>query len=165
MLNQFKLIGSIVGVFTLVLLQYFIITGSYEAGYTACKSQNQEKILEVQNKLKVKERDFNLKILTLSNELTEARLKHENTVNMLKRDYANELRKSEQRAKLYKRYSESDASKQRALARHTAELDRSLTEGRELVKQLTETLRVRDAQLRSLGIYIEENYKLYEQVN
>lgn len=163
MLSQFKAISGIIGLFVVITLQYFIISGSYDAGYTACKSENQEKILELQLQLKGKEKIFNERVEALSVELAETRLNHENTIDKLKRDFTNELCKSEQRAELYKRYSESDIAKQRALASHTAQLDRSLTEGRELVKQLTETIRVRDAQLKSLGIYIQESIKLHEQ--
>lgn len=100
---------------------------------------------------------------SLSSDLTETRLKYENSINQLKSSYADELLKSQQRAELYQRLAQSDQAKQRDLAIHTARLDRSLTEGRELVKQLTETIRTRDKQLRALGVYIQESNALYER--
>ena len=109
-----------------------------------------------------KERAFNERIEALSIELTETRITYENTVNKLKSDFNNELLKSEKRAELYLSYAKSDRAKQRDLAIHAAKLDRSLTEGRELVKQLTETIRTRDAQ-RALGVYIQESTNLYER--
>lgn len=163
MLSHIKAIGGILGLFTVIILQYFIISGSYKAGYTACNEENQTKILELQLNFKDKEKVFNERVEALSVELAQTRLNHENTIDKLKHDFSNELRKSEQRAEVYKRYAESDSTKQRALASHTAQLDRSLTEGRELVRELTETIRVRDAQLRSLGIYIQERTNVYEQ--
>lgn len=162
MLNKLTSLFAIVGLFGIILMQYSLITGSYNAGYDACQSKYREELLKQQVENQQKEQAFNETINNLTVNLTETRIRYENTVNKLKSTYANELLKSEQRAELYKRYSETDKAKQRALAEHTARLDRSLTEGRELVKQLTETIRTRDAQLRALGVYFQENAMLYE---
>ena len=162
MLNKLTGLLAIVGLFGIALMQYSLITGSYDAGYDACQSKYREELLKQQVENQHKEQAFNETINSLTADLTETRVRYENTVNKLKSTYANELLKSEQRAELYKRYSEADKAKQRTLAEHTARLDRSLTEGRELVKQLTETIRTRDAQLRALGVYIQEDRKMYE---
>ena len=162
MLNKLTSLFAIVGLFGIILMQYSLITGSYNAGYDACQSKYREELLKQQVENQQKEQAFNETINNLTVNLTETRIRYENTVNKLKSTYANELLKSEQRAELYKRYSEADKAKQRTLAEHTARLDRSLTEGRELVKQLTETIRIRDAQLRALGVYFQENAMLYE---
>lgn len=162
MLNKLTSLFAIVGLFGIILMQYSLITGSYNAGYDACQSKYREELLKQQVENQQKEQAFNETINNLTVNLTETRIRYENTVNKLKSTYANELLKSEQRAEFYKRYSEADKAKQRALAEHTARLDRSLTEGRELVKQLTETIRTRDAQLRALGVYFQENAMLYE---
>ena len=162
MLNKLTSLFSIVGLFGIILMQYSLITGSYNAGYDACQSKYREELLKQQVENQQKEQAFNETINNLTVNLTETRISYENTVNKLKSTHANELLKSEQRAELYKRYSEADKAKQRALAEHTARLDRSLTEGRELVKQLTEAIRIRDAQLRALGVYFQENAMLYE---
>lgn len=160
--SSLKLLLSIGSLVFIIWIQYLVITGAYDAGYTAYKAEYQNKLLEQQLQIKSKERAFNEKVEALSVELAELRLNHENTINKLKSDYDNELLKSEQRAKLYYNYSQSSETKQRNLAVYTAKLDRSLTEGRELVRQLTETIRARDAQLKALGIYIKENTNLYE---
>ena len=162
MLNKLTSLFSIVGLFGIILMQYSLITGSYNAGYDACQSKYREELLKQQVENQQKEQAFNEAINNLTVNLTETRIRYEDTVNKLKSTHANELLKSEQRAELYKRYSEADKAKQRALAEHTARLDRSLTEGRELVKQLTEAIRIRDAQLRALGVYFQENAMLYE---
>ena len=162
MLNKLTSLFAIVGLFGIILMQYSLITGSYNAGYDACQSKYREELLKQQVENQQKEQAFNETINNLTVNLTETRIRYENTVNKLKSTHANELLKSEQRAELYKRYSETDKAKQRALAEHTARLDRSLTEGRELVKQLTETIRTRNAQLRALGVYFQENAMLYE---
>lgn len=162
MLNKLTSLFAIVGLFGIILMQYSLITGSYNAGYDACQSKYREELLKQQVENQQKEQAFNETINNLTVNLTETRIRYENTVNELKSAHANELLKSKQRAELYKRYSKADKAKQRALAEHTAKLDRSLTEGRELVKQLTETIRTRDAQLRALGVYFQENAMLYE---
>lgn len=162
MLNKLTSLFAIVGLFGIILMQYSLITGAYNAGYDACQSKYREELLKQQVENQQKEQAFNETINNLTVNLTETRIRYENTVNKLKSTHANELLKSEQRAELYKRYSEADKAKQRALAKHTARLDRSLTEGRELVKQLTEAIRIRDAQLRALGVYFQENAMLYE---
>ena len=163
MLNKLTVLTGIIGLVGIAWFQYSLFNNAYNAGYEACRASYQEQVLEQQIMQQRKERAFNERIEALSIELTETRINHENTVNKLKSDYANELLKSEQRAELYLSYAKSDRAKQRSLAIHAAKLDRSLTEGRELVKQLTETIRTRDAQLRALGVYIQESNNLNER--
>ena len=163
MLNKLTVLTGIIGLVGIAWFQYSLFNNAYNAGYEACRASYQEKVLEQQLMQQKKERAFNERIEALSIELTETRLTYENTVTKLKSDYANELLNSEKRAELYLSYAKSDRAKQRDLAIHTAKLDRSLTEGRELVKQLTETIRTRDAQLRALGVYIQESTNLYER--
>ena len=163
MLNKITILAGIIGLVGFVWFQHSLYCNAYNAGYEACRVSYQEKLLEQQVMQQKKERVFNERIEALSIELTETRINHENTVNKLKSDYTNELLQSQKRAELYLSYSKSDRAKQRDLAIYTAKLDRSLTEGRELVKQLTETIRTRDAQLRALGVYIQESTNLYER--
>lgn len=152
MIKKIIFLLSIAGIF---YLQYSLYNWAYDSGYGDCKAEYLQEIFTLNQKNQEKEKLLNEKITNATIELTESRVKYENTINQLKSDYANELFKSEQRAEVYKRYSETDRAKQRDLAEYTAKLDRSLTEGRELVKQLTETIRTRDAQLRALGVYIQ----------
>lgn len=163
MLNKISVLVGIIGLVGIAWFQYSLINNSYNSGFEACRAQYQEKLLKLQLESKDKERAYNENMQALSIDLTETRLRYENSINQLKSSYTDELLKSEQRAELYKRLSQSDQAKQRDLAIHTARLDRSLTEGRELVKQLTETIRVRDNQLRALGVYIQESSNLYER--
>lgn len=163
MLNKISVLVGIIGLVGIAWFQYSLINNSYNSGFEACRAQYQEKLLKLQLESNDKERAYNENMQALSSDLTETRLRYENSINQLKSSYTDELLKSEQRAELYKRLSQSDQAKQRDLAIHAARLDRSLTEGRELVKQLTETIRVRDNQLRALGVYIQESSNLYER--
>lgn len=163
MLSKFSTILGIAGLVGIAWIQYVIVNNAYNSGFETCRAQYQERLLIQKIEQENKERALNEELGALSNELVETRLQYENTITNLKSEYDSELLKSRQRAELYQRYSQSDKAKQRDLTNYTAQLDRSLTEGRELVRQLTETLRTRDTQLRALGVYIEQSSKLYER--
>lgn len=163
MLSKFSTILGIAGLVGIAWIQYVIVNNAYNSGFETCRAQYQERFLIQKIEQENKERALNEELGALSTELVETRLQYENTITNLKSEYDSELLKSRQRAELYQRYSQSDKAKQRNLANYTAQLDRSLTEGRELVRQLTETLRTRDTQLRALGVYIEQSSKLYER--
>lgn len=163
MLSKFSTILGIAGLVGIAWIQYVIVNNAYNSGFETCRAQYQERLLIQKIEQENKERALNEELGALSNELVETRLQYENTITNLKSEYDSELLKSKQRAELYQRYSQSDKAKQRNLANYTAQLDRSLTEGRELVRQLTEALRTRDTQLRALGVYIEQSSKLYER--
>lgn len=66
-------------------------------------------------------------------------------------EFARRLRQSEGRAGIYREQAEGSALERERLASHAAELDRSLEEGRALVRELGETLRLRDKQIRGLS--------------
>lgn len=163
MLSKFSTILGIAGLVGIAWIQYVIVNNAYNSGFETCRAQYQERLLIQKIEQENKERALNEELGALSNELVETRLQYENTITNLKSEYDSELLKSKQRAELYQRYSQSDKAKQRDLTNYTAQLDRSLTEGRELVRQLTEALRTRDTQLRALGVYIEQSSKLYER--
>ena len=55
-------------------------------------------------------------------------------------DYADRLRESEQRSAIYRQQQAASSNECRALAEHASRLDRSLTEGRELVKRISGNL-------------------------
>lgn len=68
------------------------------------------------------------------------------------RDFDARLQLSEGRAGVYRRQAEGSRTEQANLAEHAARLDRSLEEGRGLVRELRETLGQRD---RTIGILRE----------
>lgn len=87
----------------------------------------------------------------ISNELANVKIKHEKAIAVVRSDYVVRLRSSEARSEVYKRQADGGANECRNLANYTARLDRTLEEGRDLVRELTETLRLRDAQLNLVG--------------
>lgn len=98
----------------------------------------------------------------ISHELVEAKKDHENAVAGLRSDFDQRLLQSESRAASYRRQAEAGTSACRDLASHAARLDRSLEEGRGLVREFGETLRLRERELILLGDQILNERKLLE---
>lgn len=77
-------------------------------------------------------------------------------------EFAERLSASDKRAGVYQRQARGSAAEQERLARHAAELDRSLEEGRGLVRELGATLRQREVTIRALGGIILNDRTLLE---
>lgn len=77
-------------------------------------------------------------------------------------EFADRLSTSEKRAGVYQRQARGSAAEQNRLARHAAELDRTLEEGRSLVRELGQTLRQREVTIRALGGIILNDRTLLE---
>lgn len=84
----------------------------------------------------------------------EAMLAHANSA------YAKQLQQSQDRSAVYQRKATASEVERRSLADHAARLDKALTEGLRLVEELSGTIRLRDEQLRFIGKYLEDTYKL-----
>ena len=65
------------------------------------------------------------------------------------------MRNHQERAELYKRKAEGSEVERGSLASHAAELDRSLEEGRRVVKDLRTTVEQRDTELILLGTHLK----------
>ena len=97
----------------------------------------------------------------ISNELSKAQNDYAIALGNLRLDYANRVRSSEERAKLYQRQAESGPDQCRSLASYAGRLDSSLEEGRSLVRELRETLGLRDKQLTAVGNQLLTDRKLF----
>lgn len=87
----------------------------------------------------------------LGDNLREVTEQYEASLASARNDFAGRLLLSEGRAGVYQRQANGSALEQQRLARHAAELDRSLEEGRGLVRELRETLGQRDRTILALG--------------
>ena len=94
------------------------------------------------------------------NELKDKILQYEKTSSVLKSSLNSKLQQSESRSKVYKRQAESSEAERRSLAIYTARLDKALTEGIQLVEELSATIKLRDEQLKFIRKYIEDTNKL-----
>lgn len=111
--------------------------------------------------LEVKEQEALAKHVAATKNIAEE-LNHEN--QLLKErnaaaltDYANRLRNSEERANRYSKQAEAGTSECRSLASKSAQLDRTLEEGRILVIELRDSIELKDKQLMLLGKQIESD--------
>lgn len=74
-------------------------------------------------------------------EIQKLRGNYENTINSLTSEYDSRLLESEKRSSLYRERFASTSTECEILGEHTSRLDRTLTEGRELVKRLREHIK------------------------
>ncbi len=106
--------------------------------------------------------EANIKKLELENQLEQLVFEHTQELLQVKQEYesnkmANDrahtvrVQQLETRERSYQRMSQASDSERRALADAATRLDRTLTEGRQLVEELRHTLALRDKQLKIIG--------------
>ena len=154
-----------------LLLLYGIGVSIYSTGKQAgmdqvTKDWNQEK-LDYQNEiLRLKtvyaglEKDFEDRANKTNRDLRNAKVSYEKSLANHASEHAARLRDHQERAELYKRKAEGSEAERGSLASHAAELDRSLEEGRRVVKDLRTTVEQRDTEIRLLGTHLK-NFEAY----
>lgn len=144
----------------------FCVVGAYLSGFASGSNEKELEYFKQKQELeleyKVKEQNYLNQIKEADKALYVAKEEYEANISNLKSLHADELLKSQQRAEAYKRTALSGEAQCRSLAEYTAKLDRTLTEGRELVKELRDTLKLRDKQLVEVGNYLVAGDKLYD---
>lgn len=167
-----KYLPWILGLALLVFLGSRLYSHVYDKGATSVQVQwdaEKQKQLEATNKLKAdyekKERDNRTENRRISDELAQAKLDHANALADLRTDFAQRLRTSEMRSTIYQRQAEGGAAQCRDLASHASRLDASLEEGRSLVRELRETLGLRDRQVHALGNQINSDRALFQDAS
>lgn len=155
----------LVGVATLGVVASF----SYSLGQKAVQAEWRKETIRVQSEmLKTEEihkkslQEYIVKNDRLQKEIVDVKKDYEAKLRNINDEYSVRLSESEQRAKIYKRMSEQGECQSTDLSDYTTKLDRSLTEGRQVVKLLRETLELRDNQLRQLGEHLKQMEKLHE---
>ena len=108
----------------------------------------------------VRQRDYSTKIGELNGTIQTQADAHKVALAAIADQHAARMRNSENRAAAYHRMSESGAAESAALAAHTAELDRTVEEGRRLVAELRETLGQRDSEITQLGVALKALHQL-----
>ena len=104
--------------------------------------QGQFDTLSSQHKQRVEE---------LSGELQTNQSAYEATLLRNRTADAQRLQLATSRADVYQRQARGSATEQERLARHATELDRSIEQGRSLVRELGETLKQRDVTIKALA--------------
>lgn len=130
------------------------------AKWESQKLKDAEYIAELRETISELEWNHRQETTRISYELSQANEAHARSVAALDAEYALRLSDSEKRAEIYQRMSDSGSTQSANLASYAAQLDRSLEEGRRLVKEFRATLEQRDQQLRLLGQQILSDRQL-----
>lgn len=123
------------------------------AEYTQEKVQYLNQISSLQLQYRAKETQYNEDLNKVKAEYAQAREDYIHTISKLESSYSSRLQQSEQRAMLYQ-HKATDSKGCSALANLSGRFDRSLTEGISLVRELRDTIKLRDSQIKVL----RENY-------
>lgn len=154
--NKYVILG--IGVFFLGSLGYRYI---YNQGYKACRAEWDQFLINThQHNLALQEiyQKEKQELIDRNSKLTQEILNNEETyksnLSNLRISFNNRLHESEQRADYYRQLSTKTDGKGcsiSVLADYTAKFDRQLTEGIDVVKELTELVKLRDKQLQQCG--------------
>lgn len=120
----------------------------------------QQQVRELEAALTKAEQQFNEKEVALNERIEKDKAAYDAAIAAATRTFTERLRKSEGRAKTYADMSQASADERAALADHAAKLDRSLEEGRHLVRELRETLGQREREITMLGEHIQNVYQV-----
>lgn len=129
------------------------------------KEKDKKEVDSLQIKYNALETTHRAETTRITHELAEADKKHKVDLANQRSVYERRLLSSSNRSSVYQRQAESGESECRSLASHAARLDRSLEEGRSLVRELGSTLGLRDQQIIMLGNQIKSDRKLLEEVD
>lgn len=124
------------------------------------KAQYEKTLKDMQDQMTQNENEHRLEQSRISSDLAEANKKHAVALATVRAEYASRLRDSSERASIYQRQAQAGTVEQRGLASHTAKLDLALVEGIALVRELTETIGLRDQQLILVGEQIQNDRRL-----
>ena len=134
---------------------------SVQAKWDADKEAQRKAIDALQDKYANLEAQNRVQNQRNSDELAEKETAHAAALARLNAEYAGRMQLSEQRAGRYQRQAQGGAVEQANLARHAAELDRAVEEGRRLVAELAATIKQRDDQLRAVSQQLINDRNLF----
>lgn len=151
----------------MIVLLALIINGliSYgrsqvQAEWDAEKEATALEVSRLKGEIAEKEKQYTTKVNLITEQLGKERDEYQAALSRNQSDYSKRLLTVQKRADVYERYSQGTASQRDDLAKHAAKLDRSLEEGRALVRDLGTTVRQRDSAIRALGSMILTEHAL-----
>lgn len=149
-----------------------IISVIYQFGYYNCnkeftlyKQTQLIKTLELENKYREQEKVYTEKTQSLVQQISESQESFTKQLTAIEQSYSNKLLESERRANLYKQMSSSSNDSSISLADYTARLDRTIVQGRQLVKELRATIELRNQQLKQCGEQLKLMEKAYARAD
>lgn len=148
---------------------YNIYNIGYNVGFNEVTQQwqkDKEKYQSEFNKLKqeylLKEEKYKEENLSIVLELNDAKQKYEKDLININNSFNNKLLLSEQRATIYRNQAQAGEVERENLAAHAARLDRTLTEGQQVVKELRSGIELRDNTIDKLISQLKNDRKLLE---
>lgn len=151
----------------LIVTGFICLISGYYFGYNITtlefEKQIQESNLIIQEMQKAnyrKELDYSYKVTELEKEVAQAKINFSDSLSAINKQSSDRLLQSENRAQYYRKQAESCSSQSRDFAEYTAKLDRQLTEGIDLVRELTELVKLRDEQLKQVGKQLKMDREL-----
>mgnify|MGYP003477691768 FL=1 len=149
----------VVALFSLAVCRLYNL--AYENGASSIQTQwNAEKLKHseemdaLEKQMVALERDHQKENERITHELAQANQIHAVSLAANRSDYDKRLQLASKRYGVYQAIGVSSSSECRGLSSHAIELDRTLEEGRFLVRELRDTLELRDSQVKSLGSQI-----------
>jgi hypothetical protein len=124
-----------------------------------------KKVTDLQHELMAASATHSREMQEIYNDYAQESQKHALALDAISVDANNRLQLSKARADVYQRQARSSSAEQERLAKHAAELDRTIEEGRSLVRELREAVGQRDAAIRALGSMITTDRKLFSTSN
>lgn len=166
--------NKVLGVVISLVLVGILFGGVYSLGsnhgeakiqvlWDADKGRQRDAIKAVEDDYKGKEALAIAENLKISKQLREANESYKATLAQYQFDYSKRLHAAEGRAGLYKRQADGTAAERGSLASYAAELDRSIEEGRLVVRELRATIGQRDSQIAALSAQIVSDRKLFTE--
>lgn len=155
------IITAIISVLLILISTSISYTKGYSAGSNDIQNELNSYRIESQEQLRTREENYRNSLDELEQQMLKEQKTFNDELHKLNESYAEQLRKSEQRANYYRKlYSERNSSCD--LSSHTARLDRALVQGTALVRELCQHIEYRDNQLRAIGQYLDMEKKLHE---
>lgn len=159
--SKYVILGSIAVSVLCVWYGYHEGSKHIQALWNQDKLEQAQYINRLQQDYLNKETVYITELNTIKDTYAKAKDEYTKKLNDIKSSYSMQLQQSEQRASVYKREALSTDGCTN-LAEYAGRLDRSLTEGRDVVKQLRELVKLRDAQIQQIGNTYKAEHTLME---
>lgn len=159
--SKYIIIGSIMLCIVCTWFGYYQGSKHVQTLWNQDKLEQAQYINRLQQNYLNKESVYITELNNIKDTYAKAKDEYAKKLNAIKSSYSMQLQQSEQRASIYKREALSTDGCVN-LAEYAGRLDRSLTEGRDVVKQLRELVKLRDAQIQQIGNTYKAEHTLME---
>lgn len=136
---------------------------STQVQWNLYKEQKNVEIQRLNSKYEVAAANHTTQSKKINDEIIQNKSATEVIIRNLRTELASRLLDSKARADIYQRQAQSGAVECGNLANYASELDRTLESGRNLVQELSTTVKQRDSEIKTLGDQILNDRKLFTE--